>query len=106
MGLGKPSSSGLEKPFSIHMPRLTEVEKLVTSGSYGDIVRSAQKCKYHLSAELSPGKVKIVSSALLQIGNLISVNQPGGGISTKYPDLPQVGNLNQESSLQVMRRCS
>ena len=83
------------------MPRLTEVKKLATSDSYGGRAKGAQKRKYILPSEHSPGrtrsqtkKINLASSALLQIGNLHAGNQPGGSAPAKSSAFPLVGNLN------------
>ena len=84
------------------MPRLTEVEKLATSDSYGGRAKSPKKRKYHLSPGLSPGRTRgqtkhleeMASSALLQIGNLNSGNQPGPNAPAKSNETPEASNLN------------
>ena len=88
------------------MPRLTEVEKLATSDSSGGRARSPKKRKYHLAPDLSPGRTRgqttrldIASSALLQIGNLNSGNQPGANAPDESARTPGVSNLNSGSQL-------
>ena len=84
------------------MPRMTEVDKLATSDSIGGRARSPKKRKYLLSPGLSPGRTRgqtkqleqTASSALLQIGNLNSGNQPGPNAPAKSNETPEASNLN------------
>ena len=86
------------------MPRPTEVEKLATSDSSGGRARCRKKRRYHLPADLSPGRTRgqskqleTASSALLQIGDLSSGNQPGADATTISAPTPALTYPNMGS---------
>ena len=80
------------------------VEKLATSDSSGGRARSQKKHRYHLPADLSPGRTRgqskqleTASSALLQIGDLSSGNQPGADATTISAPTPALTYPNMGS---------